>query len=113
MLFKNSNLLRRTFAHFSKKKYVRNFEERLEENVKRIKHKETLKDIKDFQQYLDKKVKTNTLANTVVKTTKHDNKFKSFITDFRKKHPQYPNIIDMTEAHDMKPDSPEGIQKRK
>jgi hypothetical protein len=59
-----------TVSRFKFGKRKRNITENVEFNVKRLKQKEPIKDIKGFKGFIDDSIKSNTLQNKIIKGAK-------------------------------------------
>ena len=101
MLRQSVNFFGKVSRRFASKKKIASFNDRLNQNVKKISHKETVSDLNKFKDFMDEGLNKNKLGNALNKTARHNDNFKDFLNDFKKKHPQYPNIVDMTRDKDQ------------
>ncbi|CAD8109300.1 unnamed protein product [Paramecium primaurelia] len=59
----------------------------------RIKQKQSVEDVHNLQDFLTTQIQENKLYNTIHRTSKYDDGFDEFLTEYKKKHK---NILDLT-----------------
>ncbi|CAK76316.1 unnamed protein product (macronuclear) [Paramecium tetraurelia] len=59
----------------------------------RIKQKQSIEDVHNLQDFLTTQIQENKLYNTIHRTSKYDDGFDEFLTEYKKKHK---NILDLT-----------------